>query len=502
MPEARFRAGTTPGDALAAQVEDIRPQAAKHTLTMIERVSKPFGAKEIEHILHPLVKQWFFSRFREFPLPQLYGVMHIHSRSNILISAPTGGTKTLTAFLSILNELIDCSEKGILDNRVYCVYISPLKALSNDISINLQQPLKDMEELAGRELGIRVAVRTGDTTASERSKMLAKPPHILITTPESLSILLTSIKFKEHLKNVEWCIIDEIHSLAENKRGVHLSLSLERLQRLSDHLCRVGLSATVSPLEEIARYLVGPTRPCTIVDIQFLKERDFKVVSPVDSLIDTPHGDIHHAMYDVIDKLIQEHKTTLIFTNTRSATERVVDHLKSRFPKKYIGNIGAHHGSMSKHARLDIEEKLRKVELKAVVCSTSLELGIDIGYIDLVICLGSPKSVARFLQRAGRSGHKLHEKIEGRFIVMDRDDLIECAVMLKNALENKIDNITIPQNCLDVLVQHIYGLAIENQQHVETAFDLVKRSYPYKDLSWEQFESIMNYLAGDYVSLE
>src|SRR3989338_4637147 len=239
MPEARFRAGTTPGDALAAQVEDIRPQAAKHTLTMIERVSKPFGAKEIEHILHPLVKQWFFSRFREFSLPQLYGVMHIHSRSNILISAPTGATKTLTAFLSILNELIDCAEKGILENKIYCVYISTLKALNEDIKVNLVEPLKEMEKIAGRKLGIRVGVRTGDTTPSEKSRMLQKPPHILITTPESLAIILASSKFINLLKEVEWCIVDEIHALAENKRGVHLSLSLERLQRLAPAMTRI-----------------------------------------------------------------------------------------------------------------------------------------------------------------------------------------------------------------------------------------------------------------------
>ena len=215
---------------------------------MIEYLEKPYKPEQIKHILNPLIDKWFFTRFREFSLPQLFGVMEIHSRSNILVSAPTGATKTLTAFLSILNELIDSSEKNILENRVYCVYVSPLKALSNDIQFNLVEPLKEMEKIAGKKLGVRVAVRTGDTSASEKAKMLKHPPHILITTPESLAIMLSSIKFSGLLQNVEWLIVDEVHALAENKRGVHLSLSMERLQRISPAMTRVGLSATIAPL--------------------------------------------------------------------------------------------------------------------------------------------------------------------------------------------------------------------------------------------------------------
>ena len=218
------------------------------------------------------------------------------------------------------------------------------------------------------------------------------------------------------LQDVDTVIIDEIHALAENKRGTHLSLSMERLARLSPHMTRIGLSATISPMEEVAKFLVGyennEERPCIIVDVQFIKELDLQVVSPVPDLVDMEHGKMHHAMYTLLDKLIQEHKTTLIFTNTRSATERVVHHLKEKFPKNYTENIGAHHGSLSKSHRLDLENRLREGKLKVVVCSTSLELGIDIGYIDLVICLSSPKSIARFLQRSGRSGHQLHEKVK------------------------------------------------------------------------------------------
>jgi len=218
---------------------------------MVERMEKPYKPEQINHILNPIVKKWFFSRFKDYSLPQLYGVMEIHSRNNILISAPTGATKTLTGFLSILNELIDSSEKGILEDKIYCVYISPLRALSEDIKHNLVEPLKEMEEMAGKKFGIRVASRTGDTDTYEKAKMLKNPPHILITTPESLAIVLSSFKFVDHLKDVQWCIIDEIHALAENKRGTHLSLSMERLQKLSPAITRVGLSAIKGSLERL-----------------------------------------------------------------------------------------------------------------------------------------------------------------------------------------------------------------------------------------------------------
>ncbi|MBW2993283.1 ATP-dependent helicase [Candidatus Woesearchaeota archaeon] len=466
----------------------------------------PYKAGEVEKILNPTVKKWFFSRFRKFSLPQLYGVMEIHNRQNILVSAPTGATKTLTAFLSVLNELVDSAEKGILENKIYCVYISPLKALNNDIQKNLLGPLEEIEKIAGKKLGIRVAVRTGDTTQKEKTQMLKNPPHILITTPESLSILLASYKFVEHLFDVQWCIIDEIHALAENKRGVHLNLSMERLGKLSSHMARVGLSATIAPLEDIAGFLAGykngKPRNCQIVDVQFIKDMDLKVLCPVSDMVNTDYGMTRHKMYGLIDNLIQGHKTTLIFTNTRSATERVVDHLKEKFPKKYTENIGAHHGSLSKRLRLNIENRLREGNLKCVVCSTSLELGIDIGYIDLVICLGSPKSVARALQRIGRSGHKLHEKTKGRIIVTDRDDLVECAVLLKSAVERKIDRIHIPVNCLDVLAQQIHGIAIQQMIHIDELFKMVKQSYCYRDLKFGDFKQVVEYLAGKFISLE
>ncbi len=476
---------------------------------MIESKTVPNTAGELLNILSPLVKKWFFSRFTEFSLPQLFGVMEIHSRSNILVSAPTGATKTLTAFLSILNELVSSSESGNLQDKIYAVYISPLKALNEDIKVNLVEPLKEMERLAGKKLGIRVAVRTGDTTASEKSKMLKKPPHILITTPESLAIVLSSYRFIELLKAVEWCVVDEVHALAENKRGVHLSLSLERLQQLSPSMTRVGLSATIAPLDKVAHFLVGndgkAPRDCKICDVQFVKKMDLKVLSPVPDLIDAEQLKMHDALYTLVDGLIQSHRTTLIFTNTRSATERVIHHLKEKFPKNYAAaeqTIGAHHGSLSKTHRHSIEQRLREGKLKVVVSSTSLELGIDIGFIDLVILLGSPKSVARALQRIGRSGHRLQSVSKGRIIVLDRDDMVECAVLLKSAIERKIDRIHIPENCLDVLAQQIYGIAIASKIHVNDLYRMIANSYCYRNLSLKDFNEVLDYLSGKYISLE
>jgi ATP-dependent Lhr-like helicase len=484
---------------------------------MITYQKEKYTDEEIYRSLNPLTREWFENKFKVFSPPQRFAVLDIKKQMNTLISSPTGSGKTLSAFLTVIDELVTLNENDELEDKIYALYVSPLKALSNDIERNLNGPLKEIKELFQKKYGkikkwkIRVGVRTGDTTASQKSGMLRKPPHILITTPESLAIVLSSAKFKEKLFGINWCIIDEIHSLADSKRGVHLSLSLERLQKETE-FTRIGLSATVSPLDDVARFLVGGSidkygefveRDCSIVDSQYLKKMDMKVLCPVPNFINTTHEKMSSAMYRQINDLIQKHKTTLIFTNTRAGTERVVHHLKDIYPRNYgAHNIGAHHGSLSKEHRLMIENKLKAGELKVVVSSTSLELGIDIGYIDLVILLGSPKSVARALQRIGRSGHQLHETAKGRIIVLDRDDLVECSVLLKSAIEKKIDNIQIQENSLDVLAQHIYGIAINEPIEVDEVYNLVRQSYCYKTLDRHDFDEIINYLAGEYVSLE
>jgi len=475
---------------------------------MFARAVKEYSKEEVLEVLHPAVAEWFDSNFPSLSPPQRLAIVPISEGKNVLISSPTGTGKTLTAFLSIISEIIRMGETGELDDSVYAIYVSPLRALNNDIYRNLEVPLREIRERNPRIPEIRHSVRTGDTTPSEKSKQLRKPPHILITTPETLSIILTAPKFREKLKSVRWVIVDEIHSLVENKRGSHLSLSLERLRYLTGRdFVRIGLSATINPLEEVAQFLVGyengRPRDCVIVETNWAKALDLALLSPVDDLVNTPSDLVSSKMYELISELVRMHRTTLIFTNTRSGTERVVFHLKKIMePIEIDEAIAAHHSSLSRQVRGDVEERLKRGELRAIVSSTSLELGIDIGYIDLVVQIGSPKSVTRALQRVGRAGHKLHEVSKGRFIVVDRDDAVEVAVMLREAMRGRLDKVHIPMKPLDVLAQHIVGMAVERKWDVREAFDLVRSAYPFRDLSWEEFESVLKYLAGDYVQLE
>ena len=480
----------------------------------------------------PYVKEWFNSEFPGLSDPQKYAFELIHEEENSLICAPTGSGKTLSAFMSALNELFRMGEEDELDDEIYVLYISPLRALSNDIERNLEDPLQGIREKA-EKMGydvpeIRSMVRTGDTTDAEKREMRENPPHIMITTPESLGILLNSPKFKENLRNVKYTITDEIHSLSANKRGVHLSLSMERLEDMvNGSPTRIGLSATQAPIDEIAKYLTGYTadedtgtkldqndeevvsapiasredyspRDCTIVDVAASKEIDLETVSPVRDLIHTPPAEIQEAMYDKIHNLIQDHDSTIIFTNTRSATERIVNNLKERFPDEYDENIGAHHGSMSRDKRLEVEEKLKKGEMKVGVTSTSLELGVDIGSVELVLQLGSPKGVARGIQRVGRSGHQIGEKAKGKMIVTDRDDALECSVLSKCAKEDDLDKIQIPQNSLDVLAQQVVGMACNHKWDIDHAFNVIRKSYNFVDLELGDFENVLKYLGGEY----
>lgn len=478
---------------------------------MIEYAKKEYSDAQILGILEPTIKKWFLEEHKEFSPPQKFAVMEIHKGNNVLISSPTGTGKTLASFLSIINELFFLAKNNLLEDKVYCLYVSPLKALSNDLEKNLNEPLKKIYKMAkdsGIELPkIRVGKRTGDTSTSERQKQLKKPPHIFITTPESLAIILNSPRMSSKLYGLKWIIVDEVHALADNKRGVHLSLSLERLTNyVEEEPARIGLSATISPLDEVAKFLVGfkngKGRDCLVVDVSYVKKTDLRVVSPAQDLIYTSSEELHHNLYSTLDNLISAHKTTLIFTNTRSATERVVHYLKDKFGDRYINDIEAHHGSLSKKVRIDVENKLKEGKLKAVVSSTSLELGIDIGYIDLVVLLGSPKSISRALQRIGRSGHKLHDEAKGVIVVLDRDDLVECIVLAKKSMERMLDNIQVSFNALDVLSQHLVGMSLEKKWKVQEAYELAKRAYCYHELPYRDFVSVLRYLAGHYEQLE
>ncbi len=466
------------------------------------RYIEPNSSEEIAQTLNPIVLEWFYSRFKDFSLTQRYGVKNIFERKNILISAPTGGTKTLSAFLGIVNYLVDLSLKDELEDKIYAVYCSPLKALSGDIYVNLIEPLEQIKKISEKRgmkmKEIRVGLRTGDTSAAERAKMAKNIPHILVSTPESLAIILTTRKFVDSLRALEFVIIDEIHALT-NKRGAYLSLTLERLCDLSViEPVRIGLSATISPLEEIAKFLVGTEKDCIIAEAKILKKIEIELDFPGENILEAESPESQKALYQILDKIIERNRTTLIFTNTRSATERIIHHLDLHFSGKYTETIGAHHSSMSKEERFRIEDKLRKGELKVVVSSTSLELGIDIGSIDYVVLLRSPKGVSRALQRIGRAGHKLHDNPRGMFMVLDRDDLVECGVLMKGMIEDKIDKTEIPKNALDVLAQQIYGMAITRIWNADEMLKVIRKSYCYEKLSKEDFFSVISYLAGDY----
>ncbi len=482
---------------------------------MFEYIKKPFSDEESLLSLNKYVKKWFSENFKELTLPQKFAFKLIAENKNILLTAPTGSGKTISSFLSIINTLFNYSLENKLENKIYCVYVSPLRALNNDIYRNLTIPLEQIYDLIKKEKGIDVikeniqkvtiGIRTGDTEQNERAKQAKKPPNILVTTPESLSIMLSSQKFSENFKSVQFIIIDEIHELANNKRGIHLALSIERLENMAEKkLVRIGIGATLYPLEEAAKFLVGyeneNPRNCIIIDASWSKIFNLKLMTPVPDLIYGTDALIENETYKILDSIIKHNKTTLIFTNTRSNTERVIFNLKKRF--NYDLDIAAHHGSLSRESRLDVEEMLKKGSLKCVVSSTSLELGVDIGTINNVIQIGSPKSVTRLIQRVGRSGHSFKDIANGEIIVLDRDDLVECAIMIDSVKSKTLDAFKVPQNPLDVLVQHIIGMSLTARWNIDDAYNLIKNAYPYHELEKQDFISLLDYLAGNFVELE
>jgi len=448
---------------------------------------------------HPAVSAWFENSF-DSPTPvQTAAWPKTISQKRILIAAPTGSGKTLAAFLSAINDLVVQSRHGALEDRVHVLYVSPLKALSNDIEKNLQAPLLGIaEELAAMgevPHNIRAAVRTGDTPAGERAKMSKRPPHILVTTPESLYLLLTSVSGRNMLDGVSTLIVDEIHALAGNKRGSHLSLSLARLDALCGFpAARIGLSATQKPIERIADYLCGGLE-CAIVDTGHKRHIDIRLELPESPLAPVLSNEVWEELYERLVAYILDHRTTLIFVNTRRLTERLARHLAERLGEDAVT---AHHGSLSRKHRLEAEQALKSGSLKALVATASLELGIDIGHVDLVCQLGTPGSIAALLQRIGRSGHGVGETPRGRLFPLSRDDLVECVALQKALESGELDAIVIPPAPQDVLAQQLVAEVAARDWQVDDLFEVVRKAWPYHDLGKEQFLAIVRMLADGY----
>src|SRR5579864_7079003 len=410
---------------------------------------------------HPLVAEWFVQKFGTPTEPQEQGWPHILAGRTTLISAPTGSGKTLSAFLACIDRLVRKALAGDLLDRTEVPYVSPLKALGNDIQKNLEIPLGEILQLAAQRgllmPEIRTAVRTGDTLMHERRSMLKRPPHILVTTPESLYILLTAERSRAILREVETVIVDEIHAVADDKRGAHLTLSLERLDALTNKPpVRIGLSATQKPLEEVAHFLTGANRPApAVVNIGHRRTLDLAVEVPGMPLGPIASNDLWEELYKRLAEMVLAHRSTLVFVNTRRLAERVSHHLAEILGEE---NVAAHHGSLSRKLRLDAERRLKAGEVKVLVATASLELGIDVGAIDLVCIIGSPRSIAVALQRVGRAGHWRGAVPKGRFFATTRDELLECAALVHSIRRGELDRLIIPEAPLDILAQQIVAI--------------------------------------------
>jgi ATP-dependent Lhr-like helicase len=452
---------------------------------------------------HPLVADWFVQKFGTPTEPQEQGWPHILAGRTTLISAPTGSGKTLAAFLACIDRLVRKALAGDLADRTEVLYVSPLKALGNDIQKNLEAPLGEILAMAGKRgllmPEIRTAVRTGDTLMPERRAMLKRPPHILVTTPESLYILLTADKSRAILRDIETVIVDEIHAVADDKRGAHLTLSLERLEALTyKPPVRIGLSATQKPIEEVAHFLTGNsaaqmTRPAAvIVNVGHKRQLDLAVEVPPMPLGPVASNEMWDEVYNRLVNLVEQHRSTLVFVNTRRMAERLAHNLGERIGEE---NVAAHHGSLSRKLRLAAEKKLKEGQVRVLVATASLELGIDIGTVDLVVQINSPRAIAVTLQRVGRSGHWRGAVPKGRLFATTRDDLLECAALVRAIRQGDLDRLMIPESPLDVLAQQIVAACAAEEWSEDEMFAMVRRAYPYRNLTRMTFDSILEMLA-------
>jgi ATP-dependent helicase Lhr and Lhr-like helicase len=457
-------------------------------------------------LFHPAVAAWFGRSFGAPTMAQARAWPAISAGRHTLVAAPTGSGKTLAAFLAAIDSLVRQGIAGALTDETQVVYVSPLKALSNDIQRNLQAPLAGIQEELRRlglpEVDIRAWVRTGDSPSTERDRMRRRPPHIVVTTPESLYILLGSESGRRMLKTTRTVIVDEIHALAPNKRGAHLALSLERLAALCARpLQRIGLSATQKPIETIADFLVGAggdgAADCEIVDGGHIRARDLALEVPLSPLEAVMSAEVWSQNYDRLAELVEQHRTTLVFVNTRRMAERVAGQLSDRLGEEHVT---AHHGSMAKELRLDAEQRLKRGALKVLVATASLELGIDIGDVDLVCQLGSPRSIASFLQRVGRSGHAVGGTPKGRLFPLSRDELIECVALLDSVRRGELDRLAIPHQPLDVAAQQIVAEVAAQEWSEEELLALLRRAWPYRALAQKDYFEIIRMLADGFTT--
>jgi ATP-dependent Lhr-like helicase len=452
---------------------------------------------------HPVIERWFTNRFSEPTEPQRRAWPRIQEGRDVLIAAPTGSGKTFAAFLSAVDSLVRQGLTGELSDQIQVLYVSPLKALSNDVQKNLSEPLVEIRATLAQaglpDVEVRTLLRTGDTPQAERQAMLKQPPHILVTTPESLYLILTSERAREMVRSVRAVIVDEIHAVARDKRGSHLALSLARLDALTGKPAqRIGLSATQKPIEEIAQFLVGTGKPLpVIVDAGHIRTLDLALEIPESPLEAVMSAEVWEEVNNRIVELISQHRTTLVFVNTRRLCERMAMQLSERIG---ADRVTSHHGSLSREKRLEAEERLKRGELQALVATASLELGIDIGSVDLVIQVGSTRSIATLLQRVGRAGHRLGAVPKGRLFPLSRDELIECAAMLRATREGRLDRLIIPEKPLDILAQQIVAAAAGEEWDEDQLYERVRSAYPYRELSRKEFDDVVQMLADGFTT--